>query len=124
MDSIQLLFTPLSYVMAIVLVHVVAALLQILAIMLAGSLLTISTRSCQAHGGDIMHLTAASCRAAAQQQMAINTLLGPFYFFYFGVTCFALMFYTFDIYVQVYTFNAYSGGMLMYAVTALGNGAI
>jgi hypothetical protein len=123
-DATQLMFTPPSYSVAIVLVHVIAAMLQILVVMLAGSLITISTHSCQAHGSDIMHLTAASCRAAAQQQMAINMLLGPFYLFYFGVTCFALMFYTFDIYVVVGSLNAYSAGLLIYTATALGMGAM
>jgi hypothetical protein len=113
-----------TYSLAILLAHAVAALLQILVVLLAGSLLTCAIRSCQAHGGDVMRLTAASCRAVAQQQIDINALLGPFYIFYFGATCFALMFYTFDIYVVVDSFNEYGVGLLIYTATALGMSTI
>jgi hypothetical protein len=115
------------YLGSLFLVHVLAALLQILVVLLAGALLASSVRACEATAlgcddNDVMAATtsAARCLAAARQQLRITSLLGPFYMFFFAANCFALMFYTFDIYYMVEGLSGPTVGLLVYAFAALG----
>jgi hypothetical protein len=119
-DSGSFASNPAAYVTALLLVHGLAGLLQLLVVLLAGGLLATSAHSCQAHLGDIMQVTAGSCQAVVQQQRRIATLLGPFFMFFFAMNCFALMFYTFDIFAYVSNFSSFSVGLLIYATAALG----
>ena len=122
LDATTVISMAASYIIVLVLVHMLAAVLQTMVVLTAGALLTLSMRS--GAGGDVRQLSAASCRAAVQQHMVTSSRLGPFYLFFFSAICFGLMFYTFDVYLLIKDLGVFSAGLLIYVGTALGKNAL
>jgi hypothetical protein len=63
---------------------------------------------------------AGLCQQRLDQYGALLDRLGPFYFFYFGLICFSVMFYSFSIYGGLGKTDLVAVSALLYGALALG----
>jgi hypothetical protein len=60
------------------------------------------------------------CLQIWEQHEKLKSCLGPLYLFYFCTSCFSLMFFSFNIYLGLTTFDVTEVGSLAYGSLALG----